>query len=85
VVRRYRFAAMNVIRDASQTVGAALRRLGLTADVASGVAESSQPTPDPLDQLKKLAELRDSDAITAAEYEETKRKLLAKVSRDAAR
>jgi len=48
-------------------------------------AASAGVGSDPLDQLKKLAELRDSDAITAAEYEEHKRLLLAKLSRDAAR
>lgn len=76
---------MSITREASHALGSVIRRMGLTPDVASGVAESSQPPPDPLDQLKKLAELRDSDAITPAEYEETKRRLLAKVSRDAAR
>lgn len=76
---------MSVTREASQALGGLLRRMGLTSEVASGVAESSQPPPDPLDQLKKLAELRESDAITPIEYEDTKRKLLAKVSRDAAK
>jgi hypothetical protein len=63
-------------------VGDLLRRIGVTQSVAGGVVESSQPQADPLDQLKKLAELRDSDAITPAEYEEYKRKLLAKLARD---
>ena len=62
-----------------------MRRVGVTSSVAEGVAESSQPSFDPLDQLKKLAELRESDAITPAEYEEHKRKLLAKLSREAAK
>jgi hypothetical protein len=76
---------MGVTREASHAFGSVMRRMGLTSDVASGVAESAEPRPDPLDQLKKLAELRDSEAITRGEYEETKRKLLAKVSRDAAK
>jgi len=49
----------------------------------SNAAESAAaPAPDPLDQLKKLAELRDSDAISPIEYEEHKTKLLAKLARD---
>ena len=58
---------------------------GIAPDVdGGGVAKAAASGSDPLDQLKKLAELRDSDAITAAEYEEHKRLLLAKLSRDAA-
>ena len=76
---------MGVTREASHAFATVMRRMGLTQDVASGVAESSEPAPDPLDQLKKLAELRDSEAITPGEYEETKKKLLAKVSREAAK
>lgn len=59
--------------------------MGVTSSVAGGVVESSQPPPDPLDQLKKLAELREADAITPGEYEEHKRKLLAKLARDASK
>jgi hypothetical protein len=35
--------------------------------------------------LKKLAELRESDAITAQDFEEHKRKLLAKLARDSSK
>lgn len=73
---------MDVVRNMGVAVGDLLRRIGVTQSVAGGVVESSQPQADPLDQLKKLAELRDSDAITPAEYEEYKRKLLAKLARD---
>jgi hypothetical protein len=73
---------VDVVRSTSEAIGDFLRRMGVTSSVAGGVAESSQPPTDPLDQLKKLAELRESDAITPAEYEEHKRKLLAKLARD---
>lgn len=73
---------MDVVRNMGEAVGDLLRRVGVTQSVAGGVAEPSQPQTDPLDQLKKLAELRDSDAITPAEYDEYKRKLLAKLARD---
>jgi hypothetical protein len=73
------------VRNTSEATGDLLRRIGVTSSVAGGVAESSQPPPDPLDQLKKLAELRESDGLTPVEYEEHKRKLLAKLSRDAAK
>jgi ABC-type Zn uptake system ZnuABC Zn-binding protein ZnuA len=73
---------VDVVRNMGVAVGYLLRRIGVTQSVAGGVVESSQPQADPLDQLKKLAELRDSDAITPAEYEEYKRKLLAKLARD---
>ena len=73
---------MDVMRNMGETIGGVLERIGVTSGVAGGVAESSQPQPDALDQLKKLAELRDSDAITPGEYEEHKRKLLAKLARD---
>jgi Short C-terminal domain len=76
---------VDVQRNMSEAFGDVLRRLGITSSVAGGVAESAQPPTDPLDQLKKLAELRESDAITPGEYEEHKRKLLAKLSRDTAR
>jgi hypothetical protein len=76
---------VNSVRGTSHAIGDLLRRTGVTQSVAGGVAESSHSAPDPLDQIKKLAELREAEAITAAEYEETKRKLLAKVSRDAAK
>jgi hypothetical protein len=54
---------VDVVRNTSEAIGDLLRRMGVTSSVAGGVAESSQPPTDPLDQLKKLAELRDSDAI----------------------
>jgi hypothetical protein len=76
---------VDVVRNTSEALGDLMRRVGVTSSVAEGVAESYQPSFDPLDQLKKLAELRESDAITPAEYEEHKRKLLAKLSREAAK
>jgi hypothetical protein len=76
---------VDVQKNMSEAIGDLMRRLGITSSVAGGVAESAQPPTDPLDQLKKLAELRESDAITLAEYEEHKRKLLAKLARDTAR
>jgi hypothetical protein len=76
---------VDVVRNMGEAIGDVFRRIGVTSSVAGGVAESSQAYTDPLDQLEKLAELRESKAITPAEYEETKRKLLAKVSRDAAK
>jgi hypothetical protein len=76
---------VDVVRNTSEALGDLMKRIGVTSSVAEGVAESAQPPTDPLDQLKKLAELRESDAITPVEYEEHKRKLLAKLSRDAAR
>lgn len=78
---------MGLQRDAND----ALRNLigkaaGMTSGgVAGGVAEGATSAPDPLDQLKKLAELRESAAITPAEYDDHKKKLLAKLSRDLAR
>jgi Short C-terminal domain len=77
--------AVDVMRNIGETLSSFLERVGVTSSVAGGVAESSQPQSDPLDQLKKLAELRESDAITPAEYEEHKRKLLAKLARDTSR
>jgi Short C-terminal domain len=76
---------VDVVRNMGEVVGDFLRRVGVTESVAGGVAESSTPQADPLDQLKKLAELRDSDAITPAEYDEYKRKLLAKLARDSSK
>ena len=73
---------MDVLGKTGDAIGDLLRRMGVTSSVAGGVAEASQPPTDPLDQLKKLAELRESDAITPLEYEEHKRKLLAKLARD---
>jgi hypothetical protein len=73
---------VDVMRNTSEAIGELLRRMGVTSSVAGGVAEATQPPADPLDQLKKLAELRESEAITDAEYEEHKRKLLAKLARD---
>ena len=58
---------MDVQRNMSEAFGDVLRRLGITSSVAGGVADSAQPPTDPLDQLKKLAELRESDAITPME------------------
>jgi hypothetical protein len=75
---------VDVVKNTSGAIGDLLRRLGVTSSVAGGVADSAQPRTDPLDQLKKLAELRESEAITPAEYEVHKRKLLAKLSRDTA-
>jgi hypothetical protein len=73
---------VDVMKSTGEAISDLLRRMGVTSSVASGLAESSQPPPDPLDQLKKLAELRQLEAITPAEYEEHKRKLLAKLARD---
>jgi hypothetical protein len=70
-------------RKASDALGNLLAGLS-SRGVASGVAEGAS-APDPLDQLKKLADLRESGAITPAEYEEYKAKLLAKLSREMAR
>ena len=73
-----------------QEANHAIRHLfGKAAELApavdgGGVTKAAASGSDPLDQLKKLAELRDSDAITAVEYDEHKRLLLAKLSRDAA-
>jgi hypothetical protein len=76
---------VDVVRNTGEAIGDLLRRMGVTSSVASSVGESAQTATDPLDQLKKLAELRESDAITPAEYEEHKRKLLAKLAREAAK
>ena len=76
---------MDVVKNASEAIGDLLRRMGGASSVAGGVADSAQSAADPLDQLKKLAELRDSDAITPAEYDQHKRQLLAKLARDTAR
>jgi len=75
---------VDLVRNTGEAIVDALRRLGITSNVASGVVETAQPATDPLDQLKKLAELRGSEAITDAEYEEHKQILLAKLARDAA-
>jgi hypothetical protein len=76
---------LDLVRNAGEAFGALMRRMGVTSDVVGGVVESSQPRSDPLDQLKKLAELRESEAITPAEYAEHKQKLLAKLARDVAK
>lgn len=76
---------MDLVRNTGEAIVDMLRRLGITSNVAGGVVESAQPPTDPLDQLKKLAELRESEAITPAEYAEHKQKLLAKLARDAAK
>jgi Short C-terminal domain len=66
--------------DLQEALRSAVRKVGLaTPEVSGGVAEALGPRPDRLDQLKKLAELREADAITPAEYEEHKTKLLAKL------
>jgi hypothetical protein len=51
----------------------------IVSDLRRRVAEAHVPAPvanDPLDQLAKLASLRDSGALTEAEYDEQKRRLL---------
>ena len=48
------------------------RRSGYSTGVKGAPA-----TPDPLDQLKKLAELRDMGALTDDEFETQKAKILA--------
>lgn len=66
--------------DLQDALRSAVSKVGLaTPNLSAGVAEAVGPAPDPLDQLKKLAELREADAITAMEYEEHKKKLLAKL------
>jgi hypothetical protein len=82
---RPRGSGVDLVRNTGEAIGDVLRRMGITSDVAGGVVESSQPPTDPLDQLKKLAELRESEAITPAEYAEHKQKLLAKLARDTAK
>ena len=78
---------MGLQQDASQALGRVLDKVsGLAPDLDAGAATKAAASgSDPLDQLKKLAELREADAITPAEYDEHKRLLLAKLSRDAAR
>ena len=41
------------------------------------VAAPAAPAPDPIEQLTKLAALRDSGALTEAEFEAEKAKILA--------
>ena len=76
---------MDVVRNTGGAIGDLLRRMGITSGVAGGALESSQTPVDALDQLKKLAELRESEAINPAEYAEHKQKLLAKLARDVAK
>jgi Short C-terminal domain len=80
-----RGTGLDLVRNTGGAIGDLLRRMGITSDVAGGALESSQTPVDALDQLKKLAELRESDAITPAEYAEHKQKLLAKLARDIAK
>jgi hypothetical protein len=54
-----------------------------TASFVPGPIEYSGPEDEVA--VTQLAELRESDAITPAEYEEHKRKLLAKLARDTTR
>ena len=65
--------------DLQEALRSAVRKVGLAVPDVGQVAEAAGPAPDPLDQLKKLAELREADAITPSEYEEHKKKLLAKL------
>jgi hypothetical protein len=44
---------VDVVRNTSEAIDDLLRRMGVTSSVAGGVAESSQPPTDPLDQLKE--------------------------------
>lgn len=46
---------------------------------AARVAPAPAPAPSPLDELKKLKELLDMGAITKEEYEEAKKRILAKL------
>ena len=75
---------MSLITDANDAFRDLFRRL-TSEGVAGGVADATGPTSDPLDQLKKLAELREMDAITISEFEEHKARLLAKLARDASK
>jgi hypothetical protein len=68
---------MNLMNDVARRIA---RTVGLVSpEVTAGVADAGSPAPDPLDQLKKLAELRETGAITPLEYEQHKAKLLAKL------
>lgn len=73
---------MSLLADANDAFRDVFRRL-TSEGVAGGMAEATGGAPDPLDQLKKLAELREIDAITISEFEEHKARLLAKLARDA--
>ena len=74
---------VSLVSDANDAIRDLFRRL-TSEGVAGGVAQATEPAPDPLDQLRKLAELREMEAITAIEFEEHKARLLAKLARDAA-
>lgn len=74
---------MDLLGNTSDALGSLFKRF--SSSVTGSAVESAAPPPDPLDQLKKLADLRDSDAISPLEFEEHKAKLLAKLSRDAER
>jgi Short C-terminal domain len=47
------------------------------ASVAAATVQTAMPRRDPLDRLKELAQLRDSGALTTAEFEAQKAKILA--------
>ena len=74
---------VSLVNDANDVIRDLFRRL-TSEGVAGGVAQATDPVRDPLDQLKKLAELREMEAITATEFEEHKARLLAKLARDVA-
>ena len=48
----------------------------LRAAMEAAMALASAPTVDPMDQLRKLAELRDAGVVTEAEFEAKKTELL---------
>jgi hypothetical protein len=49
-------------------------------EIAAGSASpSTSPAPDPADQLRKLAELRDAGVVSDAEFEAKKQELLARM------
>jgi hypothetical protein len=48
----------------------------LDAAVAAGNSSAPTATIDPMDQLRKLADLRDSGVVTEAEFQAKKRQLL---------
>lgn len=54
----------------------ALNTAGRSAALAAASA-APEPVPDSMDQLRKLAELRNAGIVTADEFEAKKAKLLA--------
>jgi hypothetical protein len=48
----------------------------IDAAVAAGNSSAPAATIDPMDQLRKLADLRDSGVVTEAEFQAKKRQLL---------